>query len=533
MFGSMPDARSWAGLLLLGTVQMGIPYVLFSMAIRHVPAVTAILVPMIEPVLNPLWVLLLIGETPGPMEVAGGIVILGAVAARCIRRDDFLLGTRRTATIIGFFSICRREAMPMMRKVPVFAIVLFAAGICQAGWLEDTVTKTGKSLGNRAVNDAGSGAYKGAKDSVTGADKKPEKAPGNRPATGRADDPYGDGDVSIEQADAVYSKYDFVPGDKTIYFDDFSDTDVGEFPRKWTLNGPKEGGNNSVEVAEFQGKRYLRSTPAQKGKGQSGSTQYIRLEQKGDMPEKFTVEFDAVFAGVGGATHYHNFYRLFLLTNEKSFPPGKGPGVLLFSGRLNESANTRNEVDLVDGKPHRVQVSVNGTFVKAYVDQQRVINDPDGIKRPVKLVGIFMGTPNRAQSEKVMFTNFRVAQGGKDIKSALDTDGKIVTHGILFDTGKDVLKAESLPTLKMILGLLNGDPGLKFSIEGHTDNQGGRDINQPLSEKRAAAVRAWLSGKGIEEARLKTAGHGDSRPIDTNGTLEGRANNRRVEFVKF
>jgi drug/metabolite transporter (DMT)-like permease len=66
-------------------VQMGIPYVLFSMAIRHVPAVTAILVPMIEPVLNPLWVLLLIGETPGPMEVAGGIVILGAVAARCIR----------------------------------------------------------------------------------------------------------------------------------------------------------------------------------------------------------------------------------------------------------------------------------------------------------------------------------------------------------------------------------------------------------------------------------------------------------------
>lgn len=85
MFGSMPDARSWAGLLLLGTVQMGIPYVLFSIAVRHVPAVTAILVPMIEPVLNPVWVLLLLGETPGPMAVAGGIVILGTVAVRCIR----------------------------------------------------------------------------------------------------------------------------------------------------------------------------------------------------------------------------------------------------------------------------------------------------------------------------------------------------------------------------------------------------------------------------------------------------------------
>ncbi len=84
MFGEMPDARSWAGLLLLGTVQMGIPYVLFSMAVRNVPAVTAILVPMIEPVLNPLWVLLLLGEAPSPMAVAGGIVILGTVAARSV-----------------------------------------------------------------------------------------------------------------------------------------------------------------------------------------------------------------------------------------------------------------------------------------------------------------------------------------------------------------------------------------------------------------------------------------------------------------
>jgi len=137
------------------------------------------------------------------------------------------------------------------------------------------------------------------------------------------------------------------------------------------------------------------------------------------------------------------------------------------------------------------------------------------------------------QNDKIMVTNFRLAEGGKSIISALDTDGKIVTHGILFDTGKDVIKPELLPTLKMILGLLNDDPGLKFSIEGHTDNQGNQAINQPLSEKRAAAVKTWLTGKGIEEARLKTKGFGDSKPIDANNTTEGRANNRRVEFVKF
>jgi len=85
MFQSMPDARSWAGLLLLGTVQLGIPYVLYAMAIRRVPAVTAILIPMIEPVLNPVWVLLALGEVPGPMAVLGGAIILGAVTWRGLR----------------------------------------------------------------------------------------------------------------------------------------------------------------------------------------------------------------------------------------------------------------------------------------------------------------------------------------------------------------------------------------------------------------------------------------------------------------
>ena len=144
-----------------------------------------------------------------------------------------------------------------------------------------------------------------------------------------------------------------------------------------------------------------------------------------------------------------------------------------------------------------------------------------------------MQSSGNIPSDKVMYTNFRLAEGGKSIKSALDTDGKIVTHGILFDTGKDIIKPESLPTLKSILALLNDSPGLNFSIEGHTDNQGNRAVNQPLSEKRAAAVRTWLVDKGIAATRLRTVGFGDTRPIDSNTTPEGRANNRRVEFVKF
>ena len=69
-------------------------------------------------------------------------------------------------------------------------------------------------------------------------------------------------------------------------------------------------------------------------------------------------------------------------------------------------------------------------------------------------------------------------------------------------------------------------------MEGHTDDQGGPKVNGPLSEKRAAAVKAWLVKQGIAEARLTSKGLGQSKPIDSNETAEGRANNRRVEFVK-
>lgn len=82
MFQSLPDVTGWLGLVLLGVVQLGLPYVMYAFALRHVRAVEGILIPMIEPVLNPVWVFLLLGETPGPLALLGGAIILGAVLAR-------------------------------------------------------------------------------------------------------------------------------------------------------------------------------------------------------------------------------------------------------------------------------------------------------------------------------------------------------------------------------------------------------------------------------------------------------------------
>jgi len=430
----------------------------------------------------------------------------------------------------------------MLRILFAALWVLFTVSFSYAGWFDDAVKSAAEGMGRRAVNEAADGAYQGTKKEAKDAVKGQQPADKGKPGTvswpsGQqqgAQPGAAGGNVTIENAEAVYSKYDFIPGDKVIFFDDFSDTDVGEFPRKWTLNGPKGSNNNAVEVVEYQGKRFLRNNPAAKGKSQYESTQYLRLNVTGDLPERFTVEFDAVFSyAIPGS--YPNQYYLLLL-NSKERWPGNSPhnlGVIQLSGDVNASKNTRTNVGFVDGRVHHVAVSVNGTFLKAYIDNVRVINDPDGAKRPITLVGLSIHSGGNLPSDKVMFTNFRLAEGGKSIQSALSTDGRIVTHGILFDTGSDVIKPESLPTLKAILAVLNDNPGVNFVIEGHTDNQGNRAINQPLSERRAAAVRAWLVDKGVAAARLRAAGFGDSKPIDSNATPEGRANNRRVEFVKF
>ena len=113
------------------------------------------------------------------------------------------------------------------------------------------------------------------------------------------------------------------------------------------------------------------------------------------------------------------------------------------------------------------------------------------------------------------------------------TDGKIVTTGIKFASGKTDVKPESMGVINKIVQLMNQHPEVNFSIEGHTDSDGDEALNQTLSEKRAEAIKKEFVRLGITDNRLKTKGWGESKPVDENSTPEGKANNRRVEFVKF
>jgi OOP family OmpA-OmpF porin len=379
------------------------------------------------------------------------------------------------------------------------------------------------NLLNRAQQQAEDAALKAARDAAKPPPAQPAQA--QKPAAAAPDAAKGDaaqpataaagGATTAPTAEAYGNRYDFVPGDKVLVFDDFSDTDVGEYPAKWTIKG---GGGNSLEVVQVGDRRFLKSRYSPKDQGWAQT--WLRYEIKGDMPKNFTIEYDMDLGGPTG----------FMFSKWGGYG-GQAVKIHASDGTQVKSSNANGKLPVKTGVQH-VAIAVSGTQVKVYVAGERVLSDPDGVVRPITRLGIEFEGPYQAEGDHQMITNVRIAEGGKPAKQMLAGEGRIVTHGILFDTGSDVIKPESAPTLRAILALLNEDPGLRFAIEGHTDDQGGPKVNGPLSEKRAEAMKAWLVKQGIDAGRLTSKGLGQSKPIDSNDTAEGRANNRRVEFVK-
>ncbi len=143
------------------------------------------------------------------------------------------------------------------------------------------------------------------------------------------------------------------------------------------------------------------------------------------------------------------------------------------------------------------------------------------------------GLTIRALAENMYLRNIRIAKGGVKYYDRVLSDGKIIVNGIKFDINKATLKPESMGPINKIYQLMQKQTDLNFSVEGHTDSDGGDDTNMSLSKARGKSVMDKLMAMGISANRLKSNGFGESKPLDNNSTPEGKANNRRVEFVKF
>ena len=136
--------------------------------------------------------------------------------------------------------------------------------------------------------------------------------------------------------------------------------------------------------------------------------------------------------------------------------------------------------------------------------------------------------------ERLFIKNLKVAEGGVDLRRQLIAEGKVSTNGILFDSGSAKIQPQSMGIIRQISQVLQQESSLVLNIVGHTDSDGSDEANMKLSGDRAAAVKdALVNIYGINAARLSTEGKGESQPVADNGSPEGKAQNRRVEFIKI
>jgi len=121
-------------------------------------------------------------------------------------------------------------------------------------------------------------------------------------------------------------------------------------------------------------------------------------------------------------------------------------------------------------------------------------------------------------------------QGCPEVSQEIITRTAYAAKNIYFETGKATLLKKSFAPLNEVAKILTNNPELKLAIDGHTDNVGSDALNQTLSDKRAAAVKAYLVKQGVDESRITSTGYGESQPVADNKTAAGRQKNRRVEM---
>jgi OOP family OmpA-OmpF porin len=114
----------------------------------------------------------------------------------------------------------------------------------------------------------------------------------------------------------------------------------------------------------------------------------------------------------------------------------------------------------------------------------------------------------------------------------VDKEGCWAFHGVLFDFDSDKVKSKYEPLIKNAVDVMKINPGLTVEIQGHTDSYGKDAYNQGLSERRAKSVKKELVDQGVNGNRLTTKGFGESQPVESNDTDEGRAYNRRVVYKR-
>ncbi|MBT8257004.1 MAG: OmpA family protein [Bacteroidia bacterium] len=362
-------------------------------------------------------------------------------------------------------------------------------------------------------------------------------------AAGSGSDNESSDSGSIEEAENVsdnleiYSKFDYVPGDKLLYFDDFSQDFIGDFPSKWNTNGSGE----VVRLNKAEGNWFTLLS--------GYNIYYIPLLNE-PLPEEYTIEFDLLTNGLDSKTSSSSILILILDDND-GFKKGSnfaevrlpfcqyhpiGIRVTNYLSRayvINNvvSADIREEVL---NRPH-ISIAVNKRRFRLWVNQKKYVDIPQFIAPGAVLKNLKIGTLYvKDGKEQVFIQNLKIAEGGVDLRRKLMSEGQISTNGILFDSGSAKIKPQSYGIIRQISQVLMQDESIRLTIEGHTDADGTEETNMILSKDRADSVRqALIDIYKISGDRLETDGKGESEPVADNNTSDGKSQNRRVVFRKI
>jgi outer membrane protein OmpA-like peptidoglycan-associated protein len=320
-----------------------------------------------------------------------------------------------------------------------------------------------------------------------------------------------------------------------IFFDDFSQDNIGDFPALWNTNGSAE-----IVTTNLLPGRWMKFS----------SREAIWTDELLKLPDNYTIEFDIIpIKGEEGRMAGYDF-RLLQSINPKSYDHGAVPGKagFLFSceyfGRTGYRTYINNDegADLglsgtkegeqyyqEENKKYHIAIWVQKARIRLYQDEQKIFDLPKAFPlTSVKMDRI------RFEEGAAMVSNIRIAIGNPDMRSKLLTEGKLVSYGIYFDVNKDVVKPASYATLKEIAAVLTENPAVKIKIIGHTDADGADAANLDLSKRRAASVKDELvKSFAIDASRIETEGKGETQPVATNDTPSNKALNRRVEFIKL
>jgi OmpA-OmpF porin, OOP family len=335
------------------------------------------------------------------------------------------------------------------------------------------------------------------------------QAPSSQPVAAASQAPAG-------QPDLVAVKADFIPGEKVILYDDFSDMGTDDPPPHWKVRGGtaelRVGGN--VRQLTMSA-RNMTLTP-----------------NLAEIPKNFTMEMTIAYKGHGAVAGWifrdKKNAEVMLLRTAVNY------GDMSLIIRKGYETLTDQSLPMDWKQPVKQAFWVQNGRMRFYINDKRVM-DINQVDLP-ELASIELHTEGPGGNDPTGFVGvhyYRFAESTPDFSQVIMSSGRYVTHGILFDTDSDKIKPESAAVIKMIARGLETNPALKLCIEGHTDSVGSADHNMDLSKRRAEAVKTVLVGQfNVDASRLTTNGLGATKPVDSNDTPQGRAQNRRVELVK-